>query len=126
MITATFFLLILAAAGFLYRLIVGPSLADRIIGVDGLLAVGAGAVAVEALSTGDGQFIPVIVVITLIGFVSTSVAARFIEAQDTDPSSGNGAVGEGLADRATDGATEGGGAGDGVDDGVGTDPGGRP
>ena len=107
MIIATFIVLTLAAAGFLYRLIVGPSLADRIIGVDGLLAVGAGAVAVEALSTGDGQFIPVIVVITLIGFVSTSVAARFIEAQDTDSPTDNGAIGAGASDGSLDDTIDG-------------------
>lgn len=90
MTIAALVILGLAAAGFAYRLVVGPSLADRIIGVDGLMAVGSGAIAVEALRSGDGQFLPVIVVVTLIGFVSTSVAARFIEAQETQDTLGEG------------------------------------
>lgn len=72
-------LLCLAAGCFGYRLIRGPSLADRIIGLDGLLVVGASALAVNALRSGTGAFLIVIVVITLVGFVGTSIAARFVE-----------------------------------------------
>ncbi len=84
MITVAAVLLVLAALGFVVRLVMGPSLADRIIAVDGMLAVGCGGIALEALHSGDGEYLPTIVVITLIGFVSTAVAARFIEAQDDD------------------------------------------
>ena len=49
---------------------------------DGLIVVGISAVAVHAMSTGQGAFLPVLVVITLVGFVATAAAARFIERTD--------------------------------------------
>lgn len=81
MITASFVVLALAALGFGYRLLAGPSLADRVIGIDGLLVVGVSAIALRAMQTGEGAFLPVAVVATLVGFVGTAVVARFIEGQ---------------------------------------------
>lgn len=79
MIVASFVLLGIAAAGFLYRLLVGPSLADRIIAVDGALLVVISILAVETARTGDDVFVDAIVIVGLLGFVGTSVAARFVE-----------------------------------------------
>jgi multicomponent Na+:H+ antiporter subunit F len=76
---AAFVVLALAALGFGYRLVAGPSLTDRVVGVDGLLVVGVSALAVRAMQTGEGAFLPVAVVATLVGFVSTGIVARFIE-----------------------------------------------
>ncbi len=81
MITASFVVLALAALGFGYRLLAGPSLADRVIGVDGMLVVGVSAIALRAMQTGEGAFLPVAVVASLVGFVGTAVVARFIEGQ---------------------------------------------
>ena len=81
MITASFVVLALAALGFGYRLLAGPSLADRVIGVDGTLVVGVSAIALRAMQTGEGAFLPVAVVASLVGFVGTAVVARFIEGQ---------------------------------------------
>jgi multisubunit Na+/H+ antiporter MnhF subunit len=78
-ITAGFVLLTLAAAGFAFRLIAGPSLTDRIVGLDGLIVVGVSAITLRAMATGEGAFIPVALVATLVGFVGTAVVARFIE-----------------------------------------------
>jgi multisubunit Na+/H+ antiporter MnhF subunit len=80
-ITASFVVLALAALGFGYRLLAGPSLADRVIGVDGMLVVGVSAIALRAMQTGEGAFLPVAVVASLVGFVGTAVVARFIEGQ---------------------------------------------
>lgn len=82
MIGLTFVVLGLAAALLFGRLLRGPSLADRVIAVDGLVVTGISALVVDAVRTGDGSFLPVAVVFTLVGFVSTSVIARFIEGQD--------------------------------------------
>ncbi|MCC6435659.1 MAG: cation:proton antiporter [Acidimicrobiales bacterium] len=79
MITVASVLLLCAAACFGYRLLAGPSLADRVLAVDGLLVVGMGGVATHAVATGIGAYIPAVVVAALIGFISTSVIARFIE-----------------------------------------------
>jgi multisubunit Na+/H+ antiporter MnhF subunit len=76
-----FAVLLAAAACFGFRLLKGPTLADRVMAVDGLLVVGVSAIAVRAMQTGTGAFLPVAVVITLVGFVSTAVVARFIEEQ---------------------------------------------
>jgi multisubunit Na+/H+ antiporter MnhF subunit len=77
--TVSFVLLALAAVGFGYRLVAGPSLTDRVVGMDGLLIVGASAVVVRAMQTGEGAFLPATVLVTLVGFISTAVVARFIE-----------------------------------------------
>jgi len=77
-------LLVLAAAAvcFAYRLGRGPSLADRIIAVDGLLVTGVAGIATHAMRTGNGSFVPVAVIVTLVGFVSTAIVARYIEGRD--------------------------------------------
>jgi multicomponent Na+:H+ antiporter subunit F len=79
MTTATLIVLALAMVGFGYRLLVGPSLSDRVLAIEGLLVVGASAICVNAMRTGSGVYLVVVVVLTLVGFVSTAVVARFIE-----------------------------------------------
>jgi multisubunit Na+/H+ antiporter MnhF subunit len=81
-IAASFALLALATVAFTFRLCRGPSLADRIVSVDGLLMVGAAAIVVNAVRTGSGAFLPVVIVIALVGFVGTSILARFIEGRE--------------------------------------------
>jgi multisubunit Na+/H+ antiporter MnhF subunit len=78
-ITATFVVLLAAVACFAYRLVRGPSLADRVLAIDGLLVAGVAGIAADAMRTGQGAFLPVAVVITLVGFISTAIVARFIE-----------------------------------------------
>lgn len=82
MITATLAVLGAAFLLFFARLLRGPSLADRVMAIDGLVVTGVAAIVTDAVRTGDGSFIPVAVVFTLVGFVSTAVIARFIEGQD--------------------------------------------
>lgn len=79
MIAVAFVLLSLAALGFLARLLIGRSVADRIIALDGLLLVAVMGLAVEATRTGRSTFVDAIVVVSLLGFVGTSIAARFVE-----------------------------------------------
>ncbi len=76
---ASYACLAFAALGFGYRVLRGPTLSDRVIGVDGLLIVGVSAIALEAMRTGSGAFLPVAVVVTLVSFVSTGVVGRYIE-----------------------------------------------
>lgn len=79
MIAACYVVALLAGLGFSYRLLVGPSLTDRVVGLDGLLVVGVTGIVIRAMDTGEGAFLPVALVITLVSFVSTAVVARFIE-----------------------------------------------
>jgi multicomponent Na+:H+ antiporter subunit F len=81
-ITASYVALTLATGGFLFRLLRGPSLTDRVVAVDGMLVVFVSAIAVRAMDTGSGAFLMVAVVVTLVGFISTAVIGRFIEGQD--------------------------------------------
>jgi multisubunit Na+/H+ antiporter MnhF subunit len=82
-IAAAMSVLMVAAICFAYRLARGPSLADRVIAVDGLVVSGVAAIAVNAMRTGNGSFVPVAVVLSLVGFVSTAIVARYIEGRDT-------------------------------------------
>lgn len=79
MITAAFVLLWLAAAALLFRVVLGPSLADRVVALDGVLIVVVCGLAVSAAHTGNTLFTDLAVVVGLLGFLSTAVAARFIE-----------------------------------------------
>jgi multisubunit Na+/H+ antiporter MnhF subunit len=79
MILLCYVLLGVAATLFAYRLLCGPSLSDRVIGVDGILVTGMSIIIVNAMDTGRGAFLPAAVVLALVSFVSTSVIARFIE-----------------------------------------------
>lgn len=79
MTTAAFAVLALAAACFMYRLAVGPSLADRVIALNGLVLVGMGAIATHAGHTGNGAFLPALVALALVGPIGSAMIARFIE-----------------------------------------------
>ncbi|HVL28571.1 MAG TPA: monovalent cation/H+ antiporter complex subunit F [Acidimicrobiales bacterium] len=63
----------------LLRLVRGPSLADRIVALDSMLIVIVSGIAVHAARTGDGTYLDVLVVASLLGFVGTVNVARFIE-----------------------------------------------
>lgn len=82
MITLTFVVLVASALLFCVRLGRGPSLADRVNAINGLLVVGTIAVAAQAMQTRRGSFLPVVVVVSLVGFVGTAMTARFIEGRD--------------------------------------------
>jgi multicomponent Na+:H+ antiporter subunit F len=81
MTPATFVILAVAAALFAYRLCVGPSLADRVVALNGLVLVGMGAIATHAAHTAVGSFLPTLVAIALVGPIGNGMIARFIEAR---------------------------------------------
>ncbi len=62
----------------LYRLLVGPDLADRIIAMDVALISLMGGITVNAARTGDGTYLIVLVVLAIVGFTATVVASRFV------------------------------------------------
>jgi multicomponent Na+:H+ antiporter subunit F len=78
---ATFVVLALAAALFLYRLGIGPKLTDRLVALNGLTLVGMCALATHAAHTGVGSFLPTLVAVALVGPISNGMIARFIEAR---------------------------------------------
>jgi len=72
-------ILSLAGLAFLARLVVGPSLADRVVALDGLVATIVAATVLHVSGSGSARFVDVAVVVAFVGFVGTAAAARYIE-----------------------------------------------
>lgn len=72
-----------AAAGLCgsYRLLNGPTLADRVMALDLLLIALMGAIAADAARRNDTTYLVLLVVIAIIGFTATVAASKFIEHQ---------------------------------------------
>ena len=65
-----------------YRVIQGPTVPDRVVGLD---TIGTNVVAIAilfALRTGEGLFVIVSLVLAIIGFISTIAVARFVTEGD--------------------------------------------
>lgn len=72
---------LLAASSLLClaRLIMGPTLADRVIALDALLIVVVIAIGVWTAGTGRGTYVEALLVVALMAFIGTTTVARFIE-----------------------------------------------
>ena len=68
----------------LIRAIRGPSLADRIVAVDLILLLLAGAVAAHGAREGSEVFVPVLITVSLVAYAGTVLVARFVEWRDTE------------------------------------------
>ncbi len=79
MIAVAYLLLAVAAGLFMVRMLMGPNVADRVIAIDGLLATILAGVMVNAAWTDSSISIDTVLVVALLGFVGTSVLARYIE-----------------------------------------------
>lgn len=77
--TAAEVILALAAVGFMYRALVGPTLADRTVAMNGILLVLSGVIATRAAHLHTGTFLATLVAIAVIGPVSNGMIARYIE-----------------------------------------------
>jgi multicomponent Na+:H+ antiporter subunit F len=70
-------LLFAAVSLVLVRIIRGPTTLDRIVAVDVLLAVVVCAIAAEAAYTRDATSLPILVVLSVLGFIGSVAVARF-------------------------------------------------
>jgi multicomponent Na+:H+ antiporter subunit F len=70
-------LLFAAASLVLVRIVRGPTTLDRIVAVDVLLAVVVCAIAAEAAYTRDATSLPILVVLSILGFIGSVSVARF-------------------------------------------------
>jgi multicomponent Na+:H+ antiporter subunit F len=77
-------LLVLAFLMAVFRLIKGPTLPDRILALDLLVAIGIGFIAVIALKTNYPLYLDVAIALGLVGFLATVAFARFILEQSKD------------------------------------------
>lgn len=78
-ITAAFALIGAGALASLVRLLLGPTLADRVVATDLLLTLLMVAAAVETARTGEPTYLVVMVVIAVVGFLGTASVARYLE-----------------------------------------------
>ena len=69
----------LAAVLVLVRLVLGPSVPDRILALDVLLQIIVAGIAVAAAVTRDGTYLSLLVAVSLLAFVGTVTVGRFIE-----------------------------------------------
>lgn len=79
MITIAIALLVLGGGCFLARVIAGPSLADRIVALDGLVITIVAAIVLNSIRLDTDWFLDVALVVAFVGFVGTTAGARFIE-----------------------------------------------
>ena len=73
--------LALLAVSFLMitvRIVIGPTLADRVLALDSLVSVGIGFIAILAIKTGYPLYVDVAIALGLVGFLATVALARFI------------------------------------------------
>jgi multicomponent Na+:H+ antiporter subunit F len=69
----------------LYRILRGPTLADRILGLDMLTLLGLAVIAVFAVRTGLTLYVDIAVALALVGFVSTAAFARYLLSRGEEP-----------------------------------------
>ena len=61
-----------------YRIVVGPTLPDRIVALDMLVGIAIGFIAVIAIRTGVDLYVDIAIALCLVGFLATVAFARFI------------------------------------------------
>lgn len=79
MLNIALVILSLAMIGFLYRVVKGPSTADRIIALDAMGITLAGIVAIVSMLLNTSAFLDVILLIGILAFVGTAAFAKFLE-----------------------------------------------
>lgn len=77
-------MLTFAAAGTIYRIAKGPSLLDRVIAADVLLAIFGAALATEMAMNKHLGNLALLVVLTVIGFIGSVTVARFVAHKKED------------------------------------------
>ncbi len=79
MTVVAYAVLSVAAMLFLIRLVIGPSVPDRVIALDGLLVTVMCGVLVLAADQRSPIGIDTVLVVALLGFIATGVLARYVE-----------------------------------------------
>lgn len=79
MFWVAYVLLSVAALLFVYRLLRGPSIPDRVVALDGLLATVLSGMLVAAADRDTSVALIAVLLIALVGFVATAALARYVE-----------------------------------------------
>lgn len=61
------------------RLVMGPTLPDRVVALDLIASLAMGIVAVYSISSGESAFLDVAIVISLLAFLGTVAFANYVE-----------------------------------------------
>ena len=75
---SAFILLSIAMLMAVVRVLRGPTLADRILGLDVATTLGVGLIAVFAMTVGQWLYLDVAIALALVGFVATVAFARYL------------------------------------------------
>ena len=71
--------MVVLAMALIYRILKGPTAADRVAALDTLDLIISLALAVYSLYTGRGIYLDIALVVALLGFISTVFVGRYIE-----------------------------------------------
>lgn len=72
-------LLVVGGAGFMWRVLRGPNLADRVVALDGLLTIVVTAFVAYGALNSVSTYLMVSVVVALVAFLGASMFARHLE-----------------------------------------------
>jgi multicomponent Na+:H+ antiporter subunit F len=85
-LTITAVTLSLAAAGAIVRIAIGPSLLDRVLAADVLLAILAAALCIDMAVNRHLNNLMLVVAVSIIGFIGSVTVARFVADRREQPS----------------------------------------
>ncbi|GAA1349483.1 hypothetical protein GCM10009636_06430 [Arthrobacter koreensis] len=71
-------MLAVSAAGAIFRIVRGPSILDRVLAADVLLAIVGGALVVDMVVHRHLDYMALLIAISLIGFIGSVTVARFV------------------------------------------------
>ncbi len=83
-ILAALLLLSLSFLVTVWRVVIGPTLPDRILALDMLVAVALGFIAVIGIKTGYTLYLDIAIALGLVGFLATVAFARFVISREAD------------------------------------------
>lgn len=75
-------MLLAAAVCTVARMTIGPTVLDRAVALDMFVAIGIGALAVAAAHNRHSTTLPILLVLTILGFVGSVSVARFTRGSD--------------------------------------------
>ena len=77
-ITIALLVLSLSFIVTVWRVVLGPTLPDRVLGLDALVSIAIGFIAVIGIKTGFALYVDIAIALGLVGFLATVALARFI------------------------------------------------
>lgn len=79
-------LCVLAVGGLLccYRIVVGPTMAERTVAADGLVSMIMGILILVSIYEQKDMYLTAVLVIALLGFINTLTVSRYLEMTDEE------------------------------------------